>query len=146
MNEVAALPALKFLAFDEEDLAVLSAHVQDMTVQPGDFAWLPADKAFALAGERFDWVGADGGRCERVPCGLHFDRVLRVRKQRFDEQRPLNLLSIRFETTDAPAGAVTLIFSGGASVRLDVECLEAQMRDFGQRRPCGCKPDHKCND
>ena len=142
MSEVMTSPTLKLLAFDEEDLAVLSAHAQDMSVQSTDLAYLPADKTFALAGERFDWVGADRGFCERVVCGLHFDRVLRVRKQAMDGRDTLNLLSILFETTDAPSGAVTLTFSGGATVRLDVECLEAQMRDLGERRPCDCRPDH----
>ena len=134
--------ALRLLAFDDEDLAILSAHVQDMTVNMDDFAWLPGDKTFAFAGERFDWVGADGGLCQRVECGLHFGRVLRVRKQALDGLKTLNLLSIVFEPADAPSGAVTLAFSGGATIRLDVECLEAQMRDLGPRRPCGCKPDH----
>lgn len=142
MSATTAPAALRLLAFDDEDLAVLSAHVQDMTVRPGDFAWLPGDKTFAFAGERFDWVGADGGLCQRVECGLHFERVLRVRKQAFDGQTTLNLLSILFEPGDAPSGAVTLAFSGGATIRLDVECLEAQLRDLGPRRPCGCKPDH----
>lgn len=138
-----ATPAdLKLLAFDGEDLAVLSAHLQDMSVQASDLAFLSADNAFALAGERFDWLAVDTGRCERVLCGLHFERVLRVRKQALEGRTELNLLSVTFEQTDAPAGEVTLAFSGGATVRLDVECLEAQMRDLGQRRPCDCKPEH----
>ena len=141
MDELVA-PTLKLLAFDAEDLAVLSAHLQDMTVQAGDLAWLPADRAFALAGERFDWVGVDKGRCERVLCGLHFDGVSRVRKQALEGRDELNLLSMTFEETDAPAGAVTLVFSGGATVRLDVECLDLQMRDLGRRRPCDGKPEH----
>lgn len=138
-----ASPAtLKLLAFDDEDLAVLSTHLQDMSVQGADVAYLPADKAFALAGERFDWVGADHGLCERIECGLHFDRVLRVRKLALDGKESLNLLSMQFVPTEAPAGEVVLAFSGGATIRLDVECLEAQLRDLGPRRPCDCKPDH----
>ena len=137
-----ATTALRLLAFDEEDLAVLSAHVQDMTVRDSELAYLAPDKIFAFTGERFDWLGSDAGGCERVECGLHFDRVLRVRKQALDGQKTLNLLSILFEPTDAPSGAVTLAFSGGATIRLEVECLEAQLRDLGPRRPCDCKPDH----
>ena len=118
MNDVATYPGLKLVALDDEDLAVLSAHAQDMVVQPSDFAWLAQRGTFAFAGERFDWVGADGGQCERVACGLHFDRVLKVRQQNFEGAKPLNLLSIRHEATDAPAGTITLIFSGEATVRL----------------------------
>ena len=143
-NMSASTTALRLLAFDDEDLAVLSAHAQDMRVRPGDFAWLPASGIFAFAGERFDWVGADAGLCERVECGLHFTGVRRVRKQALDGRTALNLLSILFEPTDAPSGTVTLAFSGGATIRLDVECLEAQLRDLGSRHPCNCKPDHPC--
>ena len=146
MTDDVTREALKLLAFDSEDLEVFSAHAQDMSVRLSDLAWFPADKTFALAGERFDWLGADRGHCERVSCGIHFDRVLRVRKQALDGREALNLLSILFEETDAPAGAVTLAFSGGATVRLDVECLEARMRDLGPRRPCDCKPDHPARD
>ena len=142
MDALTAPPALKLLAFDAEDLAVLSAHLQDMTVKASDLAFLPADLAFAFAGERFDWLGAETGRCERVLCGLHFERVLRVRKQGLDGRTELNLLSVTFAETDAPAGTVTLAFSGAATVLLDVECLETQMRDLGSRRPCSCKPEH----
>lgn len=134
--------ALKLLVFDDEDLAVMSAHVQDMSVRAGDMGWFPADQAFALAGERFDWISAEAGSCERVECGLHFDRVLRVRRQSFDSGRTLNLLSIMFEATDAAAGVVTLAFSGGPTIQLDVECLEAHLRDLGPRRPCEGKPGH----
>ena len=115
MSETVAPTPLKLLAFDAEDLEVFSAHAQDMSVKASDIAWFAADKTFALAGERFDWLGADRGHCERVFCGLHFDRVLRVRKQAMDGRETLNLLSILFEETDAPAGAVTLAFSGGAT-------------------------------
>ena len=67
---------------------------------------------------------------------MHFERVTKVAHDRLRPRQAgtvLNLLPIIFEATDAPSGAVTLIFSGGAAVRLDVECIEAQMRDLGPR-------------
>jgi hypothetical protein len=54
----------------------------------------------------------------------------------------MNLLAIGFEAVDAPGGHVTLVFSGGAAVRLQVECIEAQMRDLGPRWPCDKQPAH----
>jgi Protein of unknown function (DUF2948) len=43
----------------------------------------------------------------------------------------LNLLAVEFAEADAPAGTVTLTFSGGATLRLEVECLEAELADIG---------------
>ena len=131
-----AAPGLRLVALDEDDLAVLSANLQDTRVLVRDLAYLPPQKRFALAGKRFDWVAAANGGCERCATGLHFERVLGVARSGFGQEasdRELNLLAIHFEPTDAPAGRVTLTFSGGAAIRLDVECLEAQMRD--PRRP-----------
>ena len=43
----------------------------------------------------------------------------------------LNLLAVGFAETDPPGGVVTLTFSGGAALRLEVECLEAELADLG---------------
>ena len=77
--------------------------------------------------------------------GLHFERVLGVARSGLaqdDGERVLNLLAIDFAVAEAPAGHVTLTFSGGAAIRLDVECIEAQMRDLGPRFPCDKAPTH----
>ena len=140
---------LKLLVFDEEDLAVVSANLQDAVVRGKDIAFLTKEKRFALTAARFDWLAADEGRCERLQTGMHFERVMKVRTTGFRPKKPdqvLNLLSIVFNSTDAPSGEVVLTFSGGAAVRLEVECLEAQMLDIGPRWPCKGKPGHPADD
>jgi hypothetical protein len=47
-----------------------------------------------------------------------------------------------FTVTDVPAGVVDLVFSGGAAVRLEVECLEGQLRDLGPRWQTTLQPGH----
>ncbi|GAC1331204.1 MAG: DUF2948 family protein [Beijerinckiaceae bacterium] len=136
---------LKLLVFDTEDLAVVSANLQDAIVRASDMTFLLADKRFALIAARFDWMALGEGRCERLRSGLHFDHVRNVRTTGFQPGRPeevLNLLSILFAATESPSGEVVLTFSGGAAVRLSVECLEAQMRDIGPRWPCKATPGH----
>ena len=54
----------------------------------------------------------------------------------------LNLLAVEFSEDDAPAGVVTLIFSGGGMLRLEVECLEAELADLGPAWPTECAPIH----
>jgi len=136
---------LKLLAQDEEDLAILSAHMQDALVRVGDMTFLPKPRVFALVGSRFDWVAAVHGVRQRRQVGLHFDRVLKASRKGFEQARPddvLNLLSMAFAVTDAPAGIVDLVFSGGGAVRLEVECLEGQLRDLGPRWQTTLQPGH----
>jgi hypothetical protein len=136
---------LRLVALDLDDLAVLSANLQDALIPVTDIVYLPREKRFVLAARRFDWVKAAAGQCERCSTGLHFERVLRVSFSGFaqnDGDRVLNLLAINFTPSDAPAGHVILTCSGGAAIRLDVECIEAQMRDLGPRWPCEKQPKH----
>lgn len=133
---------LKLLAFDGEDLEVISTHLQDAAVKPVDMAFLPREKRFALVADRFDWCGAQSGERTRRRSGLHFERVLGVKRSHFDQKddKPAVLLSISFMVGDDPAGQVTLFFEGGGAIRLDVECLEAAMSDLGPAWPCGSPP------
>ena len=138
---------LKLLALDEEDLAVLSAYVQDAVLKVGDLAWLPKEQRFALAMNRFIWENAEGARrtYERRRAVLSFDRVTRVSTSHIRRDRPdavLELLAVEFEATDAPAGAVTLIFAGGGALRLEVECIEARLADLGVAWATAARPVH----
>lgn len=134
---------LRVAALDPEGLAILSAHLQDADVRVGDMAYLPESRRFALAVARFDWYAAVRGRCERCGTGLHFERVLRVRRAGFDQDPDtvLTLLAISFTPTEAPGGTVMLHFSDDGAVRLDVECLEAALSDIGPRWRCDDPPD-----
>lgn len=133
---------LKIAALDPEDLAILSAHLQDAEIRVGDMAYLPAARRFALVGARFDWYAAGRGRCERCQTGLHFERVSRVQRAGFDQHPDtvLTLLAASFMPTDGPAGIVVLHFSDEGAIRLEVECLEAALSDIGPRWRCGNPP------
>ena len=136
---------LRLVALDADDLAVLSANLQDAVVRVRDLVFVPKDQRFALLASRFDWVAAEAGRMERLQSGVHFDHVLGVKFTGFDrnnEAGALNLLSVGFEPDDAPGGAILLTFSGGAAIRLDVECIDSQMRDTGPRWETRAKPGH----
>ena len=53
---------------------------------------------------------------------------------------------IEFSETDAPGGVVTLAFSGGGALRLEVECLEVEVVDLGPVWQTTCCPEHKTID
>lgn len=142
--------SLRLIAMDAEDLAVVSANLQDAIVRVGDMAYLPTTRRFAMVAARFDWCASvESGKTERARTGLHFECVTRAAHTGFDCRAPetvLNILTIVFELTDAPAGVVTITFSGGAAVRLDVECLEAQLHDMGERWAARAAPAHPVED
>lgn len=139
------MDTLKLVALDAEDLAVVSAHLQDAVVKAADMTFLARDRRFALVCNRFDWEAASSGQRRRRRTGLRFDRVLSVRSAGVPRQDPeavLNLLAITFEESEAPSGTVTLVFSGGAAVRLEAECLECELRDLGPMWETASAPSH----
>ena len=64
MPDAAADP-LKLIALDADDLAIVSAHLQDSVLKVADLVYLPREQRFALAARRFDWEGAQHGACRR---------------------------------------------------------------------------------
>ena len=143
MSDPAAEP-LKLIALDADDLSVISAHLQDAVLKRGDIAWLPGEQRFALALRRFDWEGAAQGQKRRRLSALHFERVTAARSTKIAaDDAVLSLLAVTFAGSDGdPAGQVTLHFSDGAAIRLDVECIEAQMKDLGPIWEAVATPAH----
>lgn len=139
---------LKLLALDADDLAVVSAHLQDATVKVADMAYLPREKRFAMVADRFDWTSVAEGKPARRRAGVHFERVLKAQVRGFDLKDAaaiLNLLAIEFAERDAPSGTVSLYFSDDAAIQLEVECLEAAMSDLGPEWPADERPAHAEN-
>ena len=149
---------LKLVALDKDDIEVVSAHVQDSLVKVADILWRPSEHRFVMALNRFDWMSASelakgsiaarpAAKPEYRRCrtALRFERVLACRCRNLDQtakDAQLNLLAVEFVQTDSPAGIVSLIFSGGGVIRLDVECLEAELADLGEVSAAAICPDH----
>ena len=139
---------LKLVALDADDLEIVSAHVQDAVIQIGAFDWRPKEKRFLIEMNRFVWEKAGGifrKHNERRRSVLHFDRVLAVRSSGIDRdkrQDVLSLLTIGFAEDDAPAGTIELLFAGGGSLALDVECIETRLTDLGAAWAASSRPAH----
>jgi hypothetical protein len=138
---------LKLVAFDRDDLEVVSAHVQDALTRVGDVHWRPAENRLVMAVNRFDWEAAIGEEPQyrRRYAALRFDRVLGCKCKKVephDKDTVLNLLAVEFAETSAPGGVVTLFFSGGAALRLEVECLEVELADLGPVWTASQCPQH----
>ena len=127
---------LKLIALDADDLAVISAHVQDALVQTADIIWRQGEKRLVVGMSRLDWEQTLSGETapRRLIAALRFDRVLSCKSRNIDLAAPetaLELLGIEFHPGDAPSGSAVLLFNHGGALRLDVECLECQLTDLG---------------
>lgn len=145
---------LKLVALGRDDIEVVSAHVQDALVRVADIFWQPREHRFVMGLSRFDWIGAtdtrpvnSAGKADYRRCrtALRFERVLSCKCRNLDQMdkdAQLNLLAVEFEAHDPPAGVVTMTFSGGGVIRLDVECLEAELADLGEIFVAQACPNH----
>ena len=144
---------LKLRAMDAEDLAVLSARLQDAIVPVSDMAFLPEERRFALVANRFLWesmrrktteAGSQDAVYLRRNCGLRFEAVTAVRRRGIDlrdRERMLDLLAIRWHRD-----AVQLDFAGDATLRLEVEKLHCFAEDIGDPWPTARRPTHRFDD
>jgi Protein of unknown function (DUF2948) len=138
---------VKFVALDQDDLEVVSTHLQDAIVKVGDVVWRPREKRVVIGLSRFDWLAAEGTWPELRRCrsALRFERVTACKCRNLKPsggEAALNLLAVEFSEQDSPSGSVTLTFSGGGMLRLDVECLEAELVDLGPHWPAAARPAH----
>ena len=102
---------LKLIALDNDDVAVLSAHVQDSIVRVGDIMWRPAERRVIVVINRFDWEGAQSlnPSFRRRRAALRFERVDAFKHRNIacgEKDAVLNLLAVEFIPTDTPAGQV----------------------------------------
>jgi hypothetical protein len=127
---------LKLIALDADDLAVISAHVQEARVQTADIIWRQGEKRLVVGMNRLDWEQTPAGVTtpSHLVSALRFDRVLSCKSRNIDLETPettLELLGIEFHPGEAPGGSAVLMFSQGGALRLDVECLECELADLG---------------
>ena len=138
---------LKLVALDRDDVEIISTHLQDAVLKIADIRWRPGENRLVLAVNRFDWESAQDNDPDyrRRRAVLRFDRVLNLKCRNVDPKdgtAVLNLLAVEFAETEPPAGVVTLVFSGGAALRLEVECLEVELADLGPVWAVAACPNH----
>ena len=136
LSGVSLSPHLKLIALDADDLAVISAHVQDARLQACDIVWRQSEKRLVIGMNRLDWEQTLAGETtpRRLVAALRFDRVLSCKSRNIDLSEPervLELVGIEFHPTEAPGGSALLMFAHGGALRLDVECLECELTDLG---------------
>ena len=137
---------LKLLAEDADDLAVISAALQDAIAHVGDLEWDAKGRRFTLALNRYRWEAPGALLGERVRAGLQFGSVLGVKSRnlrREPKEAVVELLAVSFEAGEPPGGEVRLAFAGGGDVVLTVECVDAALADISAPWPTPSTPAHE---
>ena len=155
---------LRLAVFDENDLEVVSAHLQDAILSLGDMKFSPSRRSFVALLGRFDWQRANaarrGGRKRRRKrklvrhaCLLRVGQVEAVSFRNLEALagsggvgragKFAELLAIRCKAEDAPSGHVELILAGDGCIRLKVECLEMALNDLGVKWKARSMPCHE---
>jgi hypothetical protein len=140
--------ALRLRAEDGEDLAVISACLQDALVAVSDLAYDRDARTFVLVANRFRWEDsrpAGSAPFERTFCAIVFDEIDGVTYrgfQRGEENRILELLAIQ-PTPRPPGATIDLEFAGAATIRLRAQAIRCRAGDLGEPWPTVWQPGHE---
>ena len=95
--------------------------------------------AIAAIGASLTLLLAACGSSSGSPSTPQPSRLAAVQKA---QDKVLNLLAVEFDQSDPPGGCITLIFSDDIMLKLEVECLEAELADLGEAWAAGARPVH----
>lgn len=141
---------LRLRAEGPEDLAVVSALLQDAVAQTSEIAWAKRRRRFSLLLNRFRWEDAPAAErqrrpFERVQAVLAVGDVLRARTNGVDpadRDLVLELLALVFEPGADGGGVLRLVLAGDGEIALDVECLDVTLTDVTRPYAARSRPAH----
>ncbi|AGT07939.1 DUF2948 family protein [Paracoccus aminophilus] len=128
---------LALAAADGDDLQVIAALAQDAVLPVSDISYDSKRRYLALLLNRFRWEDLEEAQrdqrpYERVRSLLVLSDVVRVQGDGIDRQDKdlvLELLSIGWEPGEDGCGRILLQFAGDGTLMVDVECVNAELRD-----------------
>ena len=139
---------LKLIAKTEEDLRVVSAHLQDSIVNVADIASLKKNNIFLMQLNRFMWEDVEKGvfrKNKRIRTVLKFENVLRVVSKNINQQikdKFLDFLAIETNITPDNNYEMKIIFAGDSIIRIISEVIEVTLDDQGEAWNTKNKPKH----
>ena len=139
---------LKLIAKTDEDLRVISAHLQDSIVKTSDIANLKKNKIFLMQLNRFMWEDVEKGlfrKNKRIRTVLKFENVLKATSKNVNQKkndRFLDFLAIEMFKMPDKNFEMNLIFSGDVIIKLVVEVIEVTLDDQGSPWESKSKPKH----
>ena len=139
---------LKLIARTEEDIRVVSAHLQDSIVNVVDIANLKKNKIFLMQLNRFMWEDVEKGvyrKNKRIRTILKFENVMSVLSRNINQHKKdkfLDFLAIETNITPDKNYEMKIIFAGDAVIRVISEVIEVTLDDQGESWDTKNKPKH----
>ena len=139
---------LKLIARTEEDLRVVSAHLQDSIASVADIANLKKNKIFLMQLNRFMWEDVEKGvfrKNKRIRTILKFENVMNVLSRNINQLKKdkfLDFLAIETNITPDKNYEMKIIFAGDAMIRVISEVIEVTLDDQGEAWDTKNKPKH----
>ena len=140
---------LKLIARTEEDLRIISAHLQDSIVSMENIASLKKNRIFLMQLNRFMWEDVEKGvfrKNKRIRTILKFDNVVEVNSKNINQNKKdkfLDFLAIECSQMPDENYEMKLIFSGDSAIKVVAEVIEVALDDQGEPWDTKNKPKHK---
>ena len=140
---------LKLIARTEEDLRVVSAHLQDSIVNVSDIASLKKNKILLIQLNRFMWEDVEKGvfrKNKRIRTILKFENVINVLSKNINQSKKDKFLDfLAIETNMMPDNnyEIKIIFAGDSIIKIVSEVIEVTLDDQGNAWDTKNKPKHK---
>ena len=140
---------LKLIAKTEEDLRVVSAHLQDSIASISDVANLKKNKIFLMQLNRFMWEDVEKGvfrKNKRIRTILKFENVLEVHSKNINQSKKnkfLDFLAIESNIMPDNNYVMKITFAGDSIIKLISEVIEVTLDDQGEAWDTKNKPKHR---
>ena len=140
---------LKLIARTEEDLKVVSAHLQDSIANISDIANLLKNKIFLMQLNRFMWEDIEKGvfrKNKRIRTILKFENVIKVHSKNINQTKKDKFLDfLTIETNLMPDNnyEMKIVFAGDAIIKIVSEVIEVTLDDQGEPWETKNMPRHK---
>ena len=140
---------LKLIARTDEDLRIISAHLQDSIVSTSNIANLKKNKIFLMQLNRFMWEDVEKGvfrKNKRIRTILKFENIIEVNSKNINQNKKgkfLDFLAVESKQMPDDNYELKLTFSGDSIIKVLVEVIEATLDDQGEPWDTKNKPKHK---
>ena len=140
---------LKLRATTEEDLKIISAHLQDSITQSKNIVNLKKNRIFLIQFNRFMWEDVEKGvfrKNKRIRTILKFENVLKVHSKNVNQAKKDNFLDfLTIETHQMPDNnyEMKIVFAGDLIIRIISEVIEVTLDDQGDAWDTKNMPKHK---
>ena len=140
---------LKLIAKTDEDLRVISAHLQDSIVKTSDIANLKKNRIFLMQLNRFMWEDVEKGvfrKNKRIRTILRFENILKVTSKNVNQKKNDRFLDfLAIETSKMPDKnyEMNIVFAGDSVIKIVSEVIEVTLDDQGDPWDTKNMPTHK---